>query len=99
MTTLEDIIRIATNAHDGQKDMIGNPAIQHVLTVGLMGQNELEQKADFLHDVVEDTDYTIEDLRRQDDALFQEILRFAQVHGWAEQYIEEAITPRPVCIA
>ena len=59
MTTLEDVIRIAVNAHDGQKDMIGNPAIQHVLAVGLMGSNELEQKAGYLHDVVEDTDLTI----------------------------------------
>ena len=65
MTTLEDIIRIATDAHDGQKDMIGDPAIQHVLTVGLMGRNELEQKAGFLHDVVEDTGITIDDLRSE----------------------------------
>ena len=63
MTTIEDIIQIAVTAHDGQKDMIGDPAIQHVLAVGLMGENDLERKAGFLHDVVEDTDLTIEDLR------------------------------------
>jgi len=34
MTTIEDVIRIAVNAHDGQKDMVGNPAINHVLAVG-----------------------------------------------------------------
>jgi len=28
MTTLEDIIRIAVNAHDGMKDMVGNPAVE-----------------------------------------------------------------------
>ncbi len=38
MTTIEDVIRIAVNAHDGQKDMVGNPAIAHVLAVGLMGK-------------------------------------------------------------
>ena len=63
MTSIEDIIRIAVEAHEGQKDLEGNPAIQHVLAVGLMGQNELEQKVGFLHDVVEDSDITIEDLR------------------------------------
>lgn len=63
MTTIEDVIRIAVTAHAGQKDMVGNPAIQHVLTVGLMGGNELEQKVGYLHDVVEDTDLTIADLR------------------------------------
>lgn len=64
MTSVEDIVRIAVEAHDGQKDLEGNPAILHVLEVGLMGENELEQKVGFLHDVVEDTDLSIEDLRR-----------------------------------
>jgi len=27
MTTIEDVIRIAVNAHDGMKDMVGNPAV------------------------------------------------------------------------
>ena len=61
--TIEDVIRIAVNAHDGQKDMVGNPAIAHVLAVGLLGKNEQEQKAGFLHDVVEDTEMSIADLR------------------------------------
>lgn len=64
MKTVDEIIRIAVAAHDGQKDLEGNPAILHVLAVGLMGQNDLEQKVGFLHDVVEDTDLSIEDLRR-----------------------------------
>ena len=64
MKTVDEIIRIAVNAHDGQKDLEGNPAILHVLAVGLMGDNELEQKVGFLHDVLEDTDLSIEDLRR-----------------------------------
>lgn len=65
MTTLEDIIRIALEAHDGLKDLEGNPAIQHVLAVGLMGKTELEQKVGFLHDVVEDSAITLEDLRER----------------------------------
>ena len=72
MTTIEDVIRIAVNAHDGQKDMVGNPAILHVLAVGLMGKNDPEKKAGILHDVVEDTDITIADLRAEgieDDVL------------------------------
>ena len=61
--TIEEVIRIAVNAHEGQKDMVGNPAIAHVLAVGLMGKTEQEQKAGFLHDVVEDTEMSIADLR------------------------------------
>ena len=64
-TSIEDIIRIAVAAHDGQKDMVGNPAILHVLSVGLMGKTVEEKKAGLLHDVVEDTDLTISDLRAQ----------------------------------
>lgn len=63
MTTIEDIIRIAVNAHDGQKDMVDNPAILHVLSVGLMGKTDAEKKAGLLHDVVEDTSLSISDLR------------------------------------
>ena len=65
MTTIEDIIRIAVNAHDGQKDMVGNPAILHVLAVGLMGKTDLEKKAGVLHDVVEDSEVTLSDLRAE----------------------------------
>ena len=65
MTTIEDIIRIAVNAHDGQKDMVGNPAILHVLSVGLMGKTDAEKKAGLLHDVVEDTSISISDLREK----------------------------------
>lgn len=55
-------LKIATEAHRGQKDLDGNPVILHPLTVGLMGKNADEQCAGFLHDVVEDTDYTFDDL-------------------------------------
>jgi len=61
--TIEEVVRIAENSHDGQKDMVGNPAITHVLAVGLMGKTDDEKKAGFLHDVVEDTEMTIADLR------------------------------------
>ena len=55
-------LKIAAEAHQGQKDLDGNPVILHPLTVGLMGKNEDEKCAGFLHDVVEYTDYTFDDL-------------------------------------
>lgn len=63
MTSIEDVIRMAVSAHEGQKDMVGNPAILHVLAVGLMGKTDLEKKVGVLHDVVEDSDVTLADLR------------------------------------
>ena len=49
-------------AHRGQRDLDGNPVILHPLAVGLAGTTPDEQCAGFLHDVVEDTDYTFENL-------------------------------------
>ena len=71
--TVEDTLRIAIDALGGQKDLAGAPAILHALAVGLMGQNELEQKVGFLHDVVEDSDLTIENLR--DMGVEEDVLR------------------------
>lgn len=53
---------IALKAHGGQHDIDGNPVILHPLTVGLAGKTPEEQCAGFLHDVVEDTPYTFDDL-------------------------------------
>lgn len=58
-------LRIATSAHAGQLDRDGHPVILHPLTVGLMGRTDEEQMAGFLHDVVEDTDMTFDDLLEQ----------------------------------
>lgn len=55
---------IALKAHGGQHDIDGNPVILHPLTVGLAGKSPEEQCAGFLHDVVEDTPYTFDDLLR-----------------------------------
>lgn len=55
-------LQIAAKAHAGQKDRDGHPVILHPITVGMMGHTDDERMAGFLHDVVEDTDYTFEDL-------------------------------------
>ena len=63
--TVEETLQIALDAHKGQKDLDGKPAVLHPIAVGLMGSNDSEIKAGFLHDVVEDSDLTIDDLRRK----------------------------------
>ena len=62
MNPIDIALRIATSAHAGQLDRDGYPVILHPLTVGLMGHTDEEKMAGFLHDVVEDTDYTVEDI-------------------------------------
>ena len=62
MITIEDALRIALEAHEGQKDLDGNPVILHPMTVAIAGRNREEQIAGLLHDVVEDTTLTFDDL-------------------------------------
>jgi (p)ppGpp synthase/HD superfamily hydrolase len=60
--TLDDAIQLARRAHEGQLDKSGRPYIAHPLRV--MGQlkGEHERMAAVLHDVVEDTEVTLDDL-------------------------------------
>lgn len=61
-----DAIAIAYSAHLGQKDKAGNEYIEHVLSVSKEVEKEEEKMVALLHDVVEDSDYSLEDLKRYD---------------------------------
>ena len=62
MSTIERAIEIAVSAHKGQKDKAGKPYILHPLRLMFKMNSENEMIAAVLHDVVEDTDWTIEKL-------------------------------------
>jgi len=62
---LEKAIKIAVEAHEGQKDRYGQPYILHVLRVTFLGKNRKEQICGALHDLVEDSDWTVEDLLQE----------------------------------
>lgn len=63
MSTLEKAIEIAAAAHSGQFDKAGEPYILHPLRVMLRVSTNEERMAAVLHDVVEDTDVTLDQLR------------------------------------
>lgn len=65
MSTLEDAIAIAVRAHKGQKDKAGASYILHPLRVMLKMDTEIAMIVAVLHDVVEDTAYTLVDLHAQ----------------------------------
>ena len=62
--TIEDAIQLAAQAHKGMTDKAGEPYIFHVLRVMLRMETEEERMIAVLHDLVEDTDYSLDDLRR-----------------------------------
>ncbi|MBR4826637.1 MAG: bifunctional (p)ppGpp synthetase/guanosine-3',5'-bis(diphosphate) 3'-pyrophosphohydrolase [Bacteroidales bacterium] len=74
---IKDAFAFAAQAHEGQKRNTGEPYIIHPVAVAAIAAEELELDANtviasFLHDVAEDTPYTIEDIRERfgDDVAF-----------------------------
>lgn len=62
---LEKAIAIAVDAHGGQKDRYGAPYILHPLRVMARVASPAEKTVAVLHDVLEDSDYTLEDLKAE----------------------------------
>lgn len=74
---IKDAFEMAHLAHKDQKRKTGAPYIIHPIAVATIAAEELELDANtvcaaFLHDVVEDTEYTIDDIRVRfgDDVAF-----------------------------
>ena len=82
MSTLEEAIAVAARAHERKHDKAGAPYILHPLRVMLRMSTETERIAAVLNDVVEDTPYTLDELRRL---------------GFSEEVVAavEAVTKRP----
>jgi (p)ppGpp synthase/HD superfamily hydrolase len=59
---LDKAIALAVKAHSGQLDKAGRPYILHPLRLLLRFEDEKEMAVAALHDVVEDSDLSIEDL-------------------------------------
>lgn len=62
MSTLERAIELAARAHAGQRDKGGHPYILHPLRVMQAVSSQAERIAAVLHDIVEDTAITFDDL-------------------------------------
>ena len=63
LSPLEQAIHLALVAHRGQVDKGGKPYVLHLFRVTNRVETEEEQIVAILHDVVEDTSITFEDLR------------------------------------
>lgn len=63
MPGLAEAILLAVTAHQGQVDKAGAPYVLHPLRMMLRVTGEAVQMAAVLHDVVEDTPVTLDDLR------------------------------------
>lgn len=57
--------QIAKKAHAGQVDKAGNDYILHPMTVASYMDTDTEKAVAYLHDVLEDTNITVDQLRNQ----------------------------------
>ncbi len=62
---LERAIELAVKHHKGQVDKAGQPYILHPLRLMLAMSTESERIVAVLHDIVEDTPITLDDLRKE----------------------------------
>jgi (p)ppGpp synthase/HD superfamily hydrolase len=62
---LHKALLIATRVHQDQQDRYGAPYLRHVMRVAERGRNDDERVVGLLHDVVEDSPMTLDDLRRE----------------------------------
>ena len=65
MATIEKAVEIAAKAHAGVRDKQGQPYLYHPLRVMLGVEDEDARIVAALHDVVEDTNVTLDDLRAE----------------------------------
>ncbi len=98
MTLLERAIAIAVEAHTDQVQINGQPYILHPLHLMMQVETEAQKIVAVLHDVVEDTEWTLTDLQAEgfpDDILLAIGLMTRQKGMSYEQFIEE-IRPNPL---
>jgi (p)ppGpp synthase/HD superfamily hydrolase len=73
MSDLEHAISLAAKTHSGQVDKAGEPYILHPLRVMFRLSSDDERIVAVLHDVVEDSELSLEDLR--DNGFSEEVVR------------------------
>ena len=65
MTDINDAIILAAKTHRGQTDKAGDNYILHPLRLMMQCESDIEMMTAVLHDVVEDSDLIIDDLREK----------------------------------
>lgn len=95
MNLLEQAILLAVQAHQGQVDKVGQPYILHPLRVMFSLQTVDERIVGVLHDLIEDTAYTLDDLRQRGvpDELLAALDCLTRREGESYQAFIERIRP------
>ena len=97
---LERAVKLAEKAHQGQLDKGGQPYILHARRVMEKCETEKEKITAILHDVMEDSSYTLDDLRKE--GFSEEILAalLCLTRGEGEDYMRyiERVCKNPLAV-
>ncbi len=101
MSTIERAIEIAACAHAGQIDKAGEPYIFHPLRLMLAVKTREQQMAAVLHDVVEDTNLTLDDLRAEgfSEEVLEAVKALTKVDGEARLEAAQRAAQNPIARA
>jgi (p)ppGpp synthase/HD superfamily hydrolase len=96
--TLEDAIALAVEAHRGQRDKAGKTYILHPLRVMMRLETETERMVAVLHDVVEDSSWTLERLREAGypEEVLGALDRLTKRKGETYEAFIERVLPHPL---
>ena len=97
---LNKAIEIAARAHAGQVDKGGSPYILHPLRVMMMCESETAKTCAVLHDVIEDTDLTCDDLRTEgfNDEIIATLECLTKIDGESyDDFIGRVLTNETAC--
>lgn len=97
MSSIEKALALAAKAHEGQKQRNGEPYILHPLRIMMQMESSEEKIAAILHDVVEDSDWTLE--RLKNEGFSEEVVQIVDLlthrdEDSYEHYIER-LKPHP----
>jgi len=90
--------KIARTAFEGRLDRSGNPMILHTERVARRGENEDERIVGWLHDVVEDTHWTLSDLKSSgfSDEVVEAVDHLSRREGETYRAFIERISGHPL---
>lgn len=92
MKFAKEALAFAVEAHKGQKDKGKKPYIYHPIYVAEHVEGDIAKSVAYLHDVVEDTKYTLEDLQNAgfSDEIVDAVDVLTKREGMSyEKYIEK----------
>lgn len=98
MDIIEKSLEIALKAYSGQKDKAGKTYILHPLRIMAKMETEEEMVVALLHDVIEDSDYTSDDLLSEGipSAIVEAVQLLSKVDGESYDQFVDRVSENPL---